>query len=153
MPDGQFGRQNWPEGDHWLRNCPLAGSTTRARNGYTNHMPKYRVNDDAVKHARRLIDAGDYDDKTEWSEAAPSAADANKEIDRESFAEFAKWHLAIDVDASEGTKGSVAFPYGDFKKVNRAALIHAKQRASQNDHDAVEKAADDLLQYLDRKRS
>ena len=115
-------------------------------------MPKYRVNDDAVKYARKLIDGGKYDDRTEWSDAAPSAGDANKEIDKESFDEFAKWHLAVDPDASEGTKGRYAFPYGDFKKVNRAALLHAKQRAAQNDHAAVEKAADDLLQYLDMKR-
>ena len=115
-------------------------------------MPRYRVNDAAVKHARKLIDAGTYDDETEWSDAAPSASDGNKEIDRESFDEFAEWHLAINPDASEGTKGRYAFPYGDFTKVNRAALIHAKQRAAQNDHDAIEKAADDLLQRLDDKR-
>jgi hypothetical protein len=114
---------------------------------------KYEVNDNAVKHARKLIDQGAYDDKTEWSEAAPSADDANKEIDKDSFDEFTSWHLGINPDASEGTKGRYAFPYGDFKKVNRAALIHAKQRASQNGHDQVEKAADDVLAYLDRKRS
>ena len=33
-----------------------------------------------------------------------------------------------------------------------AALIHGKQRAAQNNHDAVEKAFDDLLQRLDEKR-
>jgi hypothetical protein len=116
-------------------------------------MPNYQVNDDAVKHARKLIDAGDYDDKTDWSEAAPSADDANKEIDKDSFEDFTRWHLGINPDASEGTKGRYAFPYGDFKKVNRAALIHAKQRASQNDHDEIVKAADELLEHLDGKRS
>lgn len=116
-------------------------------------MPKYRVNADAVTRARKLIDDGKYDDKTEWSQAAPNADDANKDIDRSGFADFAQWHLAIDPDASEGTKGSVAFPYGDFSKVNRAALIHAKQRASQNGHEEIEKAADELLQHLDTKRS
>jgi hypothetical protein len=115
-------------------------------------MPKYRVNEDAVKHARKLIDEGQYDDRTEWSEAAPSADDANKDIDHDGFDDFARWHLAIDPDASEGTKGRFAFPYGDFKKVNRAALIHAKQRASQNDHAEIEKAADELLRHLDEKR-
>ncbi|HEY2297533.1 MAG TPA: hypothetical protein VGH43_07385 [Jatrophihabitans sp.] len=114
---------------------------------------KYSVNDEAVKHARKLIDQGAYDDKTEWSEAAPSADDANQEIDKDSFDEFTRWHLGINADASEGTKGRYAFPYGDFKKVNRAALIHAKQRASQNGHGQVEKAADEVLEYLDRKRS
>ena len=53
-------------------------------------MPEYKVNDDAVKQAKKLIDQGAYDDKTEWSEAAPSADDANKVIDREGFEEFAR---------------------------------------------------------------
>ena len=52
----------------------------------------------------------------------------------------------------EETKGRYKFPYGDFSTVNRAALIHAKQRAAQNDHAAIEKAADDLLRRLDEKR-
>ena len=116
-------------------------------------MPNYRVNDDAVKYAKKLIDDGKYDDETPWSEAAPSADDANEEIEQDSYDEFARWHLAIDTDASEGTKGRYRFPYGDFAKVNRAAVIHAKQRASQNGHDAIEKAADDVLAHLDRKRS
>jgi hypothetical protein len=116
-------------------------------------MPTYKVNEDAVKHARKLIDAGTYDDKTDWSQAAPSADEANSEIDKESFDDFAQWHLGINPDASEGTKGRYAFPYGDFKKVNRAALIHAKQRAAQNDHDEITKAADELLERLDNERS
>ena len=58
----------------------------------------------------------------------------------------------MDPEAGEETKKRYAFPYGDFRKVNRAALIHGKQRASQNGHDEIEKAADDLLQRLDKKR-
>jgi hypothetical protein len=115
-------------------------------------MPTYRVNKDAVTQARKLIDSGKYDDSTEWSDAAPSADDGNAEIEKHGYEGFAAWHLAIDPDASEETKGRYAFPYGDFTQVNRAALIHGKQRAAQNDHQAIEKAADDLLQYLDRKR-
>ena len=60
--------------------------------------------------------------------------------------------MAVDPDKGEGTKGRYRFPYGDFATVNRAALIHGKQRAAQNDHDAVEKAFDQLLQRLDAKR-
>jgi len=116
-------------------------------------MPTYRVNEDAVSKARELIDAGKYDDATEWSDAAPSADDENAEIEKHGYEGFAAWHLAIDPDASEETKGRYAFPYGDFTKVNRAALIHGKQRAAQNDHGAIEKAAGDLLDHLDEKRS
>ena len=116
-------------------------------------MPTYRVNKDAVTKARELIDAGKYDDSTEWSDAAPSADDENAEIEKHGYDGYGAWHLAVDPDASEETKSRYAFPFGDFRKVNRAALIHAKQRAAQNDHDAIEKAADDLLQRVDARRS
>ena len=115
-------------------------------------MPKYRVNDDALKQARKLIDDGKVDVDTEWSDAAPSADDENAEIEKRGYDGYGAWHLAIDPDASEETKGRYKFPYGDFAKVNRAALIHAKQRAAQNDHDEIEKAADRLLEHLDKKR-
>lgn len=115
-------------------------------------MTTYRVNDDAVKQARSLVDSGDWDDRTEWSDAAPDTDAENRVIDDQGYEAFGRWHLAVDPDASEDTKGRFAFPYGDFEKVNRAAVIAAKQRASQNDHDAVEKAADELLSYLDERR-
>jgi hypothetical protein len=116
-------------------------------------MPTYRVNKEAVAHARKLIDAGTFDDETEWSDAAPSADDGNAEIEKNGWEGYAAWHLAIDRDANEETKARYRFPYGDFTKVSRAGLIHAKQRASQNDHDEIVRAADDLLQRLDAKRS
>jgi len=112
-------------------------------------MPRYEVNDAAVARARRLIDAGEADTTTEWSDAAPTAAQENDVVDSDGYDGFGEWHLAVDPDASEGTKGRYGFPYGDFSRVNRAALIHAKQRASQNDHDRVAAAADELLQRLD----
>ena len=115
-------------------------------------MPDYQVNSDGVAHARELIDAGHYDDTTEWSQAAPSAAEENEERADEGQEGYARWHLAVDPDKGEGTKGRYRFPYGDFAKVNRAALIHAKQRASQNDHPEIERAADELLQRLDARR-
>jgi hypothetical protein len=115
-------------------------------------VPTYEVNKDAVAHARKLIDAGTFDDETEWSDAAPSADDGNAEIEKHGWESYAAWHLAVDRDANEQTKARYRFPYGDFRKVNRAALIHGKQRAAQNDHDAIEKAFDELLQRLDAKR-
>jgi hypothetical protein len=116
-------------------------------------MPSYRVNKDGVAKARELIDAGKVDDGTEWSDAAPSADDENAEIERHGYDGYGAWHLGVDQDASEGTKKRYAFPYGDFTTVNRAALIHAKQRAVQNDHEEVADAADRLLRRLDDKRS
>lgn len=116
-------------------------------------MPNYKVNDDGVTHARKLIDDGKIDTSTEWSDAAPSTDEENRHIDAQGYSGYGRWHLAIDTGASEETKSRYGFPYGDFSKVNRAALIHAKQRAAQNDHDDVVAAADDLLQRLDERTS
>ncbi len=116
-------------------------------------MPKYKVNKGAVDKAKKLIDDGDVDTKTDWADAAPSADDENSVIESQGYDGYGQWHLGIGEGASEETKGIFGFPYGDFKKVNRAALIHAKQRASQNDHDDITKAADELLQRVDDKNS
>ena len=115
-------------------------------------MTKYRVNEAGIRHARELIDAGQYDDSTGWSEAAPSTEERNEEIDEAGREEWSSWYLAEDLDAGEQTKARFRFPYGDFSTVNRAALVHAKQRAAQNDHADVERAADELLRRLDAQR-
>ncbi|HET6965497.1 MAG TPA: hypothetical protein VFH58_12050 [Acidimicrobiales bacterium] len=114
-------------------------------------MTSYRVNEAGVRHAEQLIRSGKFDTETKWSEAAASAGEENEVIDDDGYKAWSEWHLAEDTDAGEGTKGRFRFPYGDFDKVNRAALIHAKQRASQNDHGQIEKAADRLLQQLDQQ--
>lgn len=116
-------------------------------------MSGYRVNDDAVQKARGLIDANQYVLESSWTEAAPSAGDENEHLERRGWDGFAAWHLAYDPDTSQETKQRYAFPYGDFARVHRSALIAAKQRASQNDHADVEQAADSLLQRLDETKA
>ena len=116
-------------------------------------MPSYEVNRDAFDKAKALIADGNVDTRTDWSDAAPSTDDENRLIDREGYDGFGQWHLGIERGASEETKGRFGFPYGDFKRVNRAALIHAKQRASQNDHGDIAKAADELLGLVDDQNS
>lgn len=112
-------------------------------------MAKYEVNKAGMEKAGQLIDSHQYDLETEWSTAAPSAADENDYIERHGYDGYGKWHLAIDTDASLETKDRYGFPYGDFRRVNRAAVIHAKQRASQNGHGAIVDAADEVLRHLD----
>ena len=116
-------------------------------------MTTYRVNAAGVDKARAMIDARQYDTVTEWSEAAPSADDGNAQIERHGYDGYGEWHLGIDTEASEATTDRYGFPFGDFIRVNRAALIHAKQRAAQNGHDAIEAVADELLQRLDDARA
>jgi hypothetical protein len=116
-------------------------------------MPSYRVNDAGVTKGRELIDAGQYVLDSESSDAQPDADAGNAQLERHGYDGFGQWHLAIDADAGEQTKERYGFVYGDFDRVHRSGLIAAKQRAAQNDHDAVEAAADDLLDRLDAVRS
>ena len=115
-------------------------------------MPKYLVNEAGVAHARELIAARRYVLRSEWGRVQPTAEDENAFLGRHSWAEYGAWHLALTEGANEETKARYAFPYGDFRKVNRAALIHAKQRAAQNDHPEIERAADELLSRVDEGR-
>ena len=77
-------------------------------------MPEYRVNQDAVAQAEKLIDAGKYDDETEWSDAAPSVDDGNAEIEEHGYEGYAAWHLAIDPDAvdMELARDEASYPEG-----------------------------------------
>ena len=114
-------------------------------------MPHHRLNTAAVRQARQLVGDGKVDSETSWSDGAPSTHEANEVIERRGYDGYGAWHLGIDEDASDDTKGRYAFSYGDFTKVSRAAVIHAKQRAAQNDHRPISDAADDLLQRIDQR--
>jgi len=116
-------------------------------------MGKYKLNTAGMAKARHMIDANQYDAGTSWSEAAPSADDENAFIERHGYSGYGEWHLAIDTEASEDTKDRYGFPFGDFRRVVRAALIHAKQRAVQNGHTEIADAAGELLEHLDSKRA
>jgi hypothetical protein len=107
-----------------------------------------RVNQEAVEHAENLTKARQYVKKSDWSEAQPSAEEKNKFIDENGWEAFAKWHLAYDTEASEETKSRYKFPFGDFRKLHRSALIAAKQRAGSEDYNEVQSATDRLLEKL-----
>ncbi|MFC7850935.1 hypothetical protein ACFUTU_20945 [Arthrobacter sp. NPDC057388] len=110
-----------------------------------------KLNRKALEHARSLVKKGkvERDVRDDWSEHAPSTDEENSFIDKHGFDEFSKWHLGIDAEKSEGTKGSVSFPFGDFKKVHRCAIISLESRAAQYDHDDISKAAKKLLEEID----
>ena len=110
-----------------------------------------RLNRKALDNARALVNKGkvERDVRDDWSEHAPSTDEENSFIDKHGFEEFSKWHLGIDREQSDGTKGSVSFPFGDFKKVHRCAVISLESRAAQYDHEDIAKAAKDLLEQID----
>jgi hypothetical protein len=109
------------------------------------------VNKDALAHAEKLIDSGDVtrDERDDWSEHAPSADDENRYIDREGWSAYSTWHLGVDRQESDETKGRFSFPFGDFRRVHRCAIISLESRAAQYDHDEIARAAKRLLEKID----
>lgn len=113
-----------------------------------------RLNKQAYDHARHLIEQGKaiLDDKDDWSEHQPSADSENKYLESHSWAEYARWYLGVDDDASEETKGRYKFPYGDFDSAHRSGVIAAEARAEQHRYHDIGSAAAHLHGMLDAKK-
>lgn len=107
------------------------------------------LNSQALEHAKGLVRTAVHDEPGDWRDAAPTADEENAFIEKHGYAQYALWHLGIDRDEPEDTKKRYSFPYGDFSKLHRAAVIAIESRAAQNDHDDIAKAAKRLLGQLD----
>ncbi len=116
-------------------------------------MASYTLNKQAVAQARKLIDARQYVLDSDWGEVAPTADDENAFLKTHSWDTYSAWHLGLTDGASDETKARHAFIYGDLRRVHRTALIACVYRAAEWRHKAIELAAHDLLQHLDKKRS
>jgi hypothetical protein len=112
-----------------------------------------KLNDDALSHARSLVRAGKVvrDEQGAWRGDQPDADDENRLIDRQGWKTYGDWHLGRDTDESAETKGRFSFPYGDFSKVHRCAVIAIESRAAQFDHDEIATAARNLLALIDKE--
>jgi hypothetical protein len=110
-----------------------------------------RLNNSGFDHAKRLVNEGKFvaDKRNAWSDHQPSAADENKFIRLHGYAEFGRWHLGINDEKPGSTKGHYEFPYGDFLKVHRCAILSAESRAGQYKHYDIENAAAHLHGMID----
>lgn len=111
------------------------------------------LNRDALSHAEKLIDRGDvvHDERDDWSEHAADTDAENRFLDREGWHAYAEWHLGVDRQKSDETKGRFSFPVGDYRKVHRCAIISLESRAAQYDHDEIARAAKRLLERIDAR--
>jgi hypothetical protein len=110
-----------------------------------------KLNRKAFEHARELIRSGRTvkDERDDWSEHAPSTDEENAWLEKHGWDEYALWHLGVDADEPEETKKRYSFPYGDYSRLHRCAVISLESRAGQYDHDDIENATKRLLQDLD----
>jgi hypothetical protein len=110
-----------------------------------------KLYDPGFEHAKNLIAARDVviDGRDAWSEHQPSAAQENAYIEEHGLQAFGRWHLGIDDETNPDTKGHYKFPYGDFKKLHRCAVLAAESRAGQRKYTDIELAAAHLHGALD----
>ena len=113
------------------------------------------LNKSGFEYAKQLINKGCFvaDERDDWSEHQPSTEEENKFIQEHGMAEFGKWHLGIDEEHDQQTKGRYKFPYGDFRNVHRCAVISAESRAGQYKHYDVENAAAHLHGMIDSAKA
>ena len=114
-------------------------------------MPRYEVNDSAVEFALELIERRRYVLRSDWGTRQPTAREQNRYLQSHDWDEYSRWHLGLTDGPADETKARYAFAFGDFSRIHRTGLIAVVYRASEWRHKAVELAAHDLLQALDRK--
>ena len=113
-------------------------------------MASYTLNKAAVAYCRKLIDSRQYVLDSDWGQVQPKAEAENKYLESHSWDEYARWHLGLTEGANDETKARYAFVYGDLRRLHRTGLIACVYRASEWRHKAIELAAHDLLQRLDK---
>ena len=113
------------------------------------------LNRRAYEHAKELINEGKsvLDERDAWSEHRPSAQEENEFIRLHGFAEYGKWHLGINDERPEDTKGHYEFPYGDFDNVHRCGVLAAESRAGQYQHYDIESATAHPHGMLDGRKA
>jgi hypothetical protein len=106
-----------------------------------------------ARRARQLIVAGNvvYDERDAWSEHQPSSAQQNEFIRRHGIAEYGRWFLGVDETKGPEVKGRYRFPYGDFERVHRCALLAAESRAGQYKHLEIEREVAHLHGMLEAR--
>jgi len=112
------------------------------------------LNERAFEHAKTLTLEGKfvYDERDDWSEHQPSAQDENEFIRRHGIGEYAKWHMGIDRQKPEDTKGAYEFPYGDYKNVHRCGILSAESRAAQYKHQDIASAVAHLHGMIEAQK-
>ncbi|MEV7970995.1 hypothetical protein AB0O34_34130 [Sphaerisporangium sp. NPDC088356] len=97
----------------------------------------------AYEHARKLVKDRRivFDQRADWDVHRPSPEQENQFIAEHGFGEYSLWFLGIDDEHGENTKTRFRFPYGDFDKLHKCAVLSAEVRAAQYEREDIETAA------------
>jgi hypothetical protein len=113
-----------------------------------------KLNRRGFEHAKHLISEGHVviDERDDWSQHQPSAAEENSFIEKNGFEEYGKWHLGVDTGEGIETKARYKFHYGDFDNVHRCAVLAIESRAGQYKYFDIELAAAHLHSMMEKRQ-
>jgi len=137
------------------RNTMRITKTSSVRSDQKGRPPTaVKLNKSGFEHAQELIGHGKvvYDERDAWSEHQPPAEYENSFIQQYGWREFGKWHLGIDDEHAENTKARYKFPYGDFDRVHRCAVLSAESRAGQYKYYDIERAVAHLHGMIEAQK-
>jgi len=110
-----------------------------------------KLNQAGYDHAQALVKERkvELDERDYFSDHQASTEMQNLFLEEHGFGEYRKWFLGIDDEQPPETKRHYRFPYGDFAKIHRCAVLTAESRAGQYKHTDIELAAAHLHGMLD----
>lgn len=102
-----------------------------------------RLNRTGYDNAKRMFSDEQfvYDNRPEWSKYKPTRRQENEYLKSHGYREYSHWFLAIDNSKPVHTKDHFKFPYSDFKKLHRCAVLSIESRAGQYKYRDIQQAA------------
>jgi hypothetical protein len=80
-----------------------------------------------------------------WEEVKPTADDELHYIETHSLDEYGQWFLGINTDVAEDRKSKYVYPFGDFKVVQKSALMVVEEVAGKKHQHEIKDVAHQLL--------
>ena len=108
-----------------------------------------QVNESAIAFLSEKIADGAFVSESSWPDDRPANEEEISYIEEHGWNGFAKWHLALDTQASQFSKRRYEHLAGDFETVHRSALMAAHAKAVKLGFDQVKAAAETLVTELD----
>jgi hypothetical protein len=108
------------------------------------------LNQRAFAHAKQLISEGRAlaDERGDWRDHRPGADEQDAYMLAMGAKRYGDWHLGIDDQQPEGSKGRYHFLFGDFSSLHRCALFEIEDQAEDFFYGDIEIAAAALISLL-----
>ena len=108
------------------------------------------LNERAFEHGKQLIREGRTvaDERGDWRDHRPNAEKQDAYMLAMGAQRYGDWHLGIDDQQAESSKGRYHFLFGDFSCLHRCALFEIEDEAENFFYGDIEIAAATLISLL-----